>query len=259
MANIFLIFTKYRDVFWQLTTKELRIRYKQSVLGFAWAIFVPLFNLLVLSIVFSYFFRVPTQGIPYPVFLFVALVPWTFMVNSITSATGSISSNSSLITKVYLPREIFPLASIAAKLIDLGLTSLVLFGFLLYYGVSQHYTLLFIPIILVVQLLFLVGVSFILSATNVFFRDVENILGVFLTGWLYLSPVIYSSELVPEHLQFWYYLNPMVGIINGYRNVILYGVIPDGWFYYSSVVAVVTFLIGVLYFKERSKYFADVV
>jgi lipopolysaccharide transport system permease protein len=259
MANIFLIFTKYRDVFWQLTTKELRIRYKQSVLGFAWAIFVPLFNLLVLSIVFSYFFRVPTQGVPYPVFLFAALVPWTFMVNSITSATGSISSNSSLITKVYLPREIFPLSAIAAKLIDLGLTSLVLFGFLLYYGVSLHASLLFIPIILVVQLLFLVGVSFVLSATNVFFRDVENILGVFLTGWLYLSPVIYSPELVPDHLQFWYFLNPMAGIINGYRNVILYGLSPDGWFYYSAIVAVVVFLVGVIYFKERSKYFADVV
>lgn len=259
MANIFLIFTKYRDVFWQLTTKELRIRYKQSVLGFAWAIFVPLFNLLVLSVVFSYFFRVPTQGIPYPVFLFVALVPWTFMVNSIVSATASITSNSTLITKVYLPREIFPLSAIFAKLIDLGLTSLILFAFLLFYGVSIQLSLLFIPLIFLVQLLFLIGISFFLSATNVFFRDIENILGVFLTGWLYVSPIIYSPELVPENLKFWYNLNPMVGVINGYRNAILYGTAPDAGFYYSAIIAVIVFLIGVIYFKERSKYFADVV
>ncbi len=181
------------------------------------------------------------------------------MVNSITSATGSISSNSSLITKVYLPREIFPLAAISAKLIDLGLTALILIGFLIFFGVPFQLSLIFLPVILLVQLLLLIGVSFILSATNVFFRDVENILSVFLTAWLYLSPVLYAVSLVPSEFQFWYRLNPMVGIIEAYRDVILYGNFPSRDFFNSFVFSIIIFTFGIVYFKHRAKYFADVV
>lgn len=252
--------TSYKDLFWQLTLREIKARYKQSILGYAWAILVPLINLLVLSIVFSNLFKIPTGDIPYPIFLFVALVPWTFFTNSISAATGSILSNSPLITKIKLPREVLPISAISSKMIDLLLTTVVLFVFLLIYGIKLQPSLLFIPLIFFTQLMLLVGISFILSATNVFFRDVENVLGIFLTIWMYLTPVIYSPQLIPENLKIFFFLNPMTGIINAYRDTILYGN-PIQWihFSYSFIISLSILILGYIYFKKRSKNFADVI
>lgn len=250
----------YKDLFWQLTFREIKARYKQSVLGYAWAILVPLLNLLVLSIVFSYVFKVPTGNIPYPIFLFVALVPWMFLTNAISAATGSVMANSSLITKVRLPREILPTAAVFAKLIDLILTALVLLIFLLIYQIKFEPSIIFVPIIFLVQLLLVLGFSLILSATNVFFRDIENVLGIFLTIWMYLTPVIYSASLIPENLKLLFYINPMTGVINAYRDTILYGKFPD-WhsFLYSALFSIILFFTGLIYFRKRAKYFADVI
>lgn len=253
-------FLKYKDLFWQLTFREIKARYKQSVLGYGWAILVPLLNLLVLSIVFSHVFRVPTGGVPYPIFLFVALVPWMFLTNSISAATGSIMANGSLITKVKLPREIIPLAAISSKTIDLLLTCLILVFFLLIYQIPFKPTLIFVPVIFLVQLTLIVGLSFILSATNVFFRDVENVLGVFLTIWMYLTPVLYPSELIPENLRTLFFLNPMTALVNSYRNTILNGRLPDlGEFIYALIFSLSLLIIGWVYFKKRSQIFADVI
>lgn len=251
---------KYKDLFIQLTLREIKARYKQSVLGYAWVLIVPLINLTVLSIIFSNLFIVPTGNIPYPIYLFVALVPWTFAANAISSATGSIIANSSLITKVYLPREIFPLSAVAAKMVDLLLTSLVLIIFLAIFGIQLQINLLFIPLIFLIQLLLILGICFILSAVNAFFRDVENVLGLFLTVWMYLTPIIYSPELIPQDLKFLFSLNPLTGIINAYRNTILYGV-PPPWqsFTYAAVFSLIIFLAGYIYFRNRSRYFADVI
>lgn len=253
----------YKDLFWQLTFREIKARYKQSVLGYAWAIIVPLLNLLVLSIIFSYVFKVPTGNIPYPVFLFVALVPWMFLTNSITSATGSIMANSSLITKVRLSREILPVAAVASKLVDLFLSILVLTIFLIIYQIPLQLTMIFVPVIFFIQFILILGISFFLSATNVFFRDVENILGIFLTIWMYLTPVIYSAELIPENLRTLFYLNPMTSIVNSYREAILYGTFPN-WasftgLIYSAVFSVSIFSLGFYYFRKRSRFFADVI
>ncbi|TSC66540.1 MAG: ABC-transporter involved in LPS biosynthesis Wzm [Microgenomates group bacterium Gr01-1014_80] len=259
-VTMFENYLTYKDLFWQLTFREIKARYKQSVLGYAWAILVPLLNLLVLSIVFSYVFRVPTGNIPYPIFLFVALVPWMFLVNSISSATGSVMANASLITKVKLPREILPLTAISSKMIDLLLTIIVLTIFLVIYQIKFQPTLIFVPFIFIVQLCLISGLSFFLAATNVFFRDVENVLGVFLTFWMYLSPVLYSSTLVPKDFQIIFFLNPMTGIINAYRQVILYGNISLGLdFLYSAIFSVVILILGFFYYKKRSLYFADVI
>ena len=250
----------YRDLFWQLTFREIKARYKQSVLGYAWAILVPLLNLLVLSIVFSYVFKIPTGNIPYPIFLFVALVPWMFLVNSISSATGSVIANSSLITKVNLPREILPLSAVSSKLVDLLLTSLVLVIFLIFYKIGFSPALFLVPAIFLIQFFLILGLSFFLSATNVFFRDVENALGVFLTIWMYLTPVLYPFELIPANLKILFFLNPMTGIVDAYRSTIIYGRFPD-WpeFIYSFVFSTVLLISGWIYFKRRSKYFADVI
>lgn len=250
----------YKDLFWQLTFREIKARYKQSVLGYAWAILVPLLNLLVLSIVFSYVFKVPTGNVPYPIFLFVALVPWLFLVNSITSATGSIMANSSLITKVKLPREILPLTAISSKMVDLLLTCIVLMIFMVIYQIKFQPTLALIPLIFIIQLGLITGISFILSATNVFFRDIENILGVFLTIWMYLTPVLYPSELIPSNLRILFFLNPMTPIVDAYRNTIIYGKFPNiGEFGYSFIFALSLLVLGWIYFRKRAKYFADVI
>ena len=248
----------YRDLFWQLTFREIKARYKQSVLGYAWAILVPLLNLLVLSIVFSRVFKVPTGGVPYPIFLFVALVPWLFLTNSISAATSSIMANSSLITKVKLPREIIPISAICSKLVDLFLTTLVLIIFMIFFGISFQISLFWVPLIFVVQFILILGISLILSATNVFFRDIENVLGVFLTIWMYLTPVLYSAALIPENIAPLFYLNPMTGIINSYRDTIIYGNF-NSWpsFIYSGVFSISLLVLGLIYFRKRQLYFAD--
>lgn len=251
---------KYRELLVELVKREIKARYKQSILGYAWVVLVPLMNLVVLSIVFSFFIRLDTGGIPYPIFLFVALVPWAFTASSISSATSSLSANSSLITKVYLPKEIFPVASVVAKMVDLLLTALVLFIFLLIFGVSLKSTFLFIPAIFIIQLLLVLGISFILSAINVFFRDIENVLSVLMMMWMYLTPVIYPPELIPERFTWLFNLNPMMPIINAYRNTILHGVSP-AWpsFIYATAFSTIIFAIGYIFFKGKAKFFADVV
>lgn len=251
---------KYKDLLTELVKREIKARYKQSILGYAWVVLVPLINLLVMSIVFSFFIRVPTGGIPYPIYLFVALIPWMFTTNTISSATRSLLVNKSLITKVYLPREVFPLSSMLAKLIDVLLYIAVLTIFLFYFGVSIKITVLFLPLVFIFHALLVMGISMILSSLNVFYRDVENLLDVLLMAWMYLTPVLYPPEVVPESVRTIFNFNPMTPIINSYRNITLHGVMPP-WesFLYSAVFSVIVFVIGYAFFRNRSKYFADVI
>jgi len=258
--DFFFNLYKYRQLLLELVKREIKARYKQSVLGYAWVILVPLINLAVLTVVFSFLIRLPTGGIPYPIFLFVALVPWIFTSNAISSATGSLVANSTLITKIYLPKEIFPIASVLAKIVDLFLSALILLIFLGIFGINLHWTMILIPMIFLFQLLLILGVSFILSSINVFFRDVENVLGVFLMVWMYLTPVIYPPELIPQKFTTIFNLNPMMPIINAYRNVILYGVLPPlQSFSYAAIFSLVIFILGYLFFKNRARYFADAI
>lgn len=253
-------FIQYRDLFWQLTLREIKAKYKQSVLGYSWVILVPLINLGVLSIVFSFLLRVPTGNIPYPIFLFVALVPWIFMSNAISAATSSVIINSSLITKISLPREVFPFSAIASKLVDLLLTTTILTVFLIIYKINFQLTLFFLPLILLIQIILITGVSLILSATNVFFRDVEHAIGLMLMVWMYLTPIIYSPEMIPANLKIYFFLNPMTGLIDAYRRTILYGFSPD-WstFGYSTIFSLLLLGFASYYFKKRARFFADVI
>jgi lipopolysaccharide transport system permease protein len=250
----------YKDLFLQLTLRDIKSKYKQSVLGYSWVILVPLINLTVLSIVFSNVFKVPTGPIPYPIYLFTALVPWLFMTNAIVAATSSVISNVSLVTKISLPREILPLSAISAKLVDLLLTIVILFFFMIIFRVEFQITTLFVPIILIIHLMLIVGISFILAASNVFFRDIEHALGVMLAVWMYLTPVLYSPDLIPNNLKIFFYLNPMGAIIDAYRGTVLYGVLPF-WpgFLYSTIFSLIIFVGGYLYFIKKSKYFAEVI
>lgn len=248
------------DLLIEITKREIKARYKQSVLGYAWVVIVPLVNLTVLTLVFSYFVRIPTGNVPYPVFLFTGLIPWMFTANSLVAATSSLVANSSLITKIYIPTEVFPISSILTKFIDFLLTILVGLVLIVVFGVTLNSIFIFLPLIFVVQLFLTLGVSFFLSSLNVFYRDIENVMAVLVTVWMYLSPVLYPQELIPAQWLPIYNLNPMAPILGAYRNSVLYGVAP-AWtsFGYSLAVSVVIFLGGLFFFKRRSRYFADVI
>jgi len=251
---------KYKDLLVELVKREVKSRYKQSVLGYAWVLLVPLINLVVLSLVFSYFVRIPTGDIPYPIFLFTALIPWMFTSNSIIFATSSLVSNSNLITKIYLPREIFPVASVVSKIIDFLLSILILFIFMFVYKIPLGVSLLYLPIVLVIHLLFVLGISFIFSAINVFYRDIENTMGVVTTLWMYLTPILYPQDIVPDKYLIFLKINPMTSIIESYRDVFLYNRFPRiDYFIYSLVFSVSVFVLGFVFFRSRSKYFADVI
>jgi len=248
------------EIIKELVKRDIKARYKQSVLGYAWIVVVPLLNLVVLSLVFSFFIRIPTGGLPYQVFLFAGLVPWTFTANSISLATNSLVSNSSLITKIKLPREIFPISAILSKTLDFFLMIIILVGIMIYYKTPLSLNVLYLPLIFIVHLTFIIGVSFILSAINVFYRDVENMLSIFLVMWMYVTPVLYPQELIPDYLVKYFNINPMMPIVNAYRNVLVYRTAPTlHSFVYAIITSIFIFIIGYYFFKSKAKYFADVI
>jgi len=255
MLNIF----RYKELLGELVKREIKARYKQSYLGYVWVILVPLINLVVLSLVFSFFVRIPTGNTPYPLFLFSALVPWTFTTNAIVLATGSLVGNRSLITKIYFPREVFIYSSVLSKCVDFVLSFIILFVFVFYFGGNIGFAILYLPLVVIANLVLTLGVSFFLSAINVFYRDIENTLGVIVTMWMYLTPVIYPLDIVPEPWRRFLIVNPMVPIINTYRNVLLYNKPPDALFYFGFFISVLIFIFGYLFFKNKSKYFADII
>jgi ABC-type polysaccharide/polyol phosphate export permease len=253
------LFTTWKDLLRQLVGREIKARYKQSILGYAWVLIVPLIRLIVMSVVFSLFFRIKTDPIPYPLFLFTALVPWTFTASGIGAATSSLIANGSLITKIKLPREIFPTAAILVKGVDFLLSLVVLGLLMIYYQFPVHITIIALPVIMAIQFLLILGVSFFLSAINVFYRDIENLLEVILMVWMYLTPVIYPPEFIPEQYMQLFNLNPMMGIVNAYRNVMLWGVWPPiESFAYAVGISLALLFAGFAFFKSRAKYFADV-
>jgi lipopolysaccharide transport system permease protein len=242
------------------TLREVKVRYKQSVLGAAWAILQPLALTVIFTVVFSYFAHVPTEGYPYPVYVYSALLPWTLLAASISFAVPSLVVNMSLVTKIYFPKEILPLASIGAAILDFGISILVFVGMLLFYHLPLHISLLWLPILLLIQVILMVGVSLFAAAVNVFYRDIRFVVPLALQIWMYASPVIYPSSLVPERFRSIYILNPMVGIIDGYRNIALKGESPFGVeLIVSIIVSTLTVLVGYWFFKKVEPEFADII
>jgi lipopolysaccharide transport system permease protein len=251
---------QYKDLLRMWTLREIKIRYKQSILGGAWAILQPLSLTLMFTIVFSVIVRVSTGDIPYPIFAYSALLPWTFLATSITFAVPSLVNNLNLVTKIYFPREILPVASVGAAFVDLLVASTIFLGMLLLYHVPLQWTLLYVPVLIAVQAVLILGVVLLASAINVFYRDVRFVVPLGLQLWFYASPVIYPLSLVPETLRPVYMLNPMAGLIDSYRRVILLGEPPVIRFLGPAVmIAVVLLLVGYRYFKRAEGQFADLI
>ena len=197
MKNIRLLW-QYRELLWNLAHREISQRYKQSVLGYAWVLLNPLFQMLVISFVFSVILKVPSHGAPFILFLSAALLPWNLLVNSLTSSSNVLVSNSPLITKIYFPREILVYATIIAKIIDFLYSCLILLAFLVIFHIPISFALLWVPLIILIQLVLIAGISLMLATFNLFYRDIQYLLSLVITLWMYLTPVMYPVEIIPE-------------------------------------------------------------
>jgi lipopolysaccharide transport system permease protein len=235
-------------------------RYQQSVLGWMWAIVQPVASVAIFSIIFTQFVPVDTGGIPYPIFSYIAVVPWTFFSTSLLDMTNSLVMNINLVTKVYFPREILPVSAMLARLIDFGVAALVLVALMILYQVPLYLpALAFLPLILAIQVILLLGLGLITSAANVFYRDVVPLLTLVIQLWFYASPIIYPVSLVPEAYKMLYYLNPMAGIIESYRSVLLYQTPPGYGLLTAGVESVILLVFGYWLFKRLEFQFADIV
>jgi len=252
---------KWRELLWQITAREVKARYKQSILGYFWVILNPLAQMLVMSFAFSVILRVPTfsaSNIPYSVFLFVALLPWNLFSSSLGSASASLVGAGSLITKIYFPRTILVIATIIAKIIDFFFALSILAIYMIAYQLPININILWVIPIFFIQQIFTLGLSLFFAAANLLYRDIQYLLAMILLLWMYVTPIIYSADMIPQKYKIIFQLNPMAVIINAYRQVILGGGVPK----YSSiiialVVSIFTLIIGFKYFKSREKIFAD--
>lgn len=251
--------TSYKFLLYQVTLREIKARYKQSIIGYVWIIFNPLVQLLVYSFVFSVIFKFPTGGIPYPIFLFVGLLPWIYLQTSLSTSALVLIDNANLLKKVKFPREILPYSVILAKSIDLLFSLLLLLGFMAFYKIALYPTIVFIIPLLFIQVILMIGLSLFLSAANLFYRDIQYLTNLALLIWLYMTPVVYPLSLVPKGYVQLYKLNPMVGIIEGYRSAFLNLPFDLGAIAWSGITSLMIFIMGYWIFKKGEKVFADIV
>lgn len=252
---------EYKELLYFLIWRDVRVRYKQTALGAAWAIIQPLFTMIVFSVVFGRLAKLPTDGIPYPLAAFAALVPWTFFANGLAQGSDSLVGSANLIRKVYFPRLMIPIASVSAGLVDFSIAFVMLLGMMAYYGVHAPFAqMLFVIPMLLLALITSLGVGFWLSSLNVRFRDVKYTLPFLTQFWLYATPIAYSSTMVPEEWRPFYGLNPMVGVVEGFRWALLgVNTAPGPMVAVSAIVSLAIFVSGAFYFRRMEKTFADTV
>jgi lipopolysaccharide transport system permease protein len=251
----------YRELVYFLTWRNLKVRYKQTVLGAAWAILQPFLTMVVFSIFFGNLAKVPSDGVPYPIFSYTALLPWTLFAKALTDASHSLVQSSHMITKVYFPRLILPLASILAGLVDFALAFLVLFAMMLYYGIYPTAVVWTLPLFVLLAMITALGVGFWLSAMNVLYRDIGYVLPFLTQFWMTLTPIAYPASLLPEKWRLIYALNPMTGVVEGFRWALLGSAAsaPTGMLVVSSIISILVLISGLFYFRRMERRFADMV
>ena len=251
---------EYRELLYFLAWRDIKVRYKQTVLGAAWAIIQPFFTMLVFSIVFGRLAKVPSDGIPYPIFAYCALLPWTFFAGSLERAGNSLVGSANLITKVYFPRLVVPLSATIAGLLDFAIAFVLLIAMMIFYGITPSSAAWTLPFFLLLALATSLGVGLWLSALNVQYRDFRYTIPFLTQFWLFASPVAYPSSLVPEQWRVLYGLNPMAGVIEGFRWALLgKSSGPGPMLTVSVLVTVVLLITGAYYFRRMEKTFADIV
>jgi lipopolysaccharide transport system permease protein len=249
----------YRELVYFLIWRDIKVRYKQTVLGAGWAIVQPLFTMLLFSLFFGRLAKVPSDGIPYPLFSFTALVPWTYFASGLTQASNSLVGNSTLIKKVYFPRLAIPTAKVLSALLDFGLAFILLLGMTFYYRLHPSFRILWVPLFLLLAMVTALGAAFWLSALNVRIRDVEQTLPFLTQIWLFATPIAYPSSLLSQPWRTLYGINPMVGVVEGFRWALLgANTAPGPMLIVSCLVAVAMLVSGAFWFRRLEKTFADV-
>lgn len=250
----------YRELIYFFVWRDLKVRYKQTVMGVSWAVIQPLFTMVIFSLFFGRLAGVPSDGVPYPVFSYAALVPWTFFANALTQASNSLVLNANMVKKVYFPRLTMPIATVFAGVVDFALAFIVLLGMMLFFGILPTVNVIWLPFFLALALATSLGVGLWLSAMNVQFRDVRYIVPFLTQAWLFATPVAYPSSLIPEPWRALYGINPMAGVVEGFRWALLgTDTAPGPMVIVSTVVALALLVSGAFYFRRMEKTFADVV
>jgi lipopolysaccharide transport system permease protein len=250
---------EYRELVYFFAWRDIKVRYKQTVLGALWAIIQPFFTMVIFSLFFGRLAKVPSDGLPYPIFSYAALVPWTFFSNALTQAANSLVLSSNMIKKIYFPRLALPIATVLAGVVDFVLAFVVLLGMMLFYGLVPTLNILWLPLFLLLALVTSLGVGLWLSAMNVQFRDVHYTIPFLTQAWLFVTPIAYPSSLLSEPWRTLYGLNPMAGVVDGFRWALLgTGTAPGTMTIVSAVVALALFISGAFYFRRMEQSFADV-
>jgi lipopolysaccharide transport system permease protein len=251
---------EYRELLYFLTWRDIKVRYKQTVLGAAWAIIQPFFTMVVFSLFFGKLANIPSDGIPYPIFAYAALVPWTFFANGLNNSSNSLVGNANLIKKVYFPRLVVPISSVISGSLDFVLAFVVLLGMMLFYGIVPTLNILWLPLLILLAFVTALGVGLWLSALNVQFRDVGYVVPFLTQFWLFSTPIAYPSSLLSEPWRTFYSINPMVGVVEGFRWALL-GTItaPGPMLIVSTCAALLVLATGAFYFRRMERTFADVV
>lgn len=250
---------RYKDLLWFLVWRDVKARYAQSILGIGWAVIQPVFNMVVFTVIFGNLAKISSEGVPYAIFSYAALVPWTYFSNALTESGSSLVTARNMITKVYFPRLIVPLAPVVAKLLDFGIAMLLLFGLMVYFGIAPTVWALGLPLLTLLMILAASGAGMWLAAMAIQYRDVKYALQFGVRLFMYASPVVYAASEVPERFRLLYGLNPMAGIIEGFRAALLgTRAMPWDLLGVGTASAVVIFITGALYFRRMERVFADV-
>ncbi len=251
-------FWNYNELLYFLTWRDIKVRYKQTTLGAAWAIIQPFFTMVIFSIFFGYLAKVPSDEIPYPIFSYTGLLPWTFFANGVTQSANSLVMSANLLSKVYFPRLVIPISSVLSGVVDFVIAFVVLLGMMFYYGLSLTIAVLWLPFFLLLALATALGAGIWLSALNVQYRDIRYIVPFLIQFWLFATPVVYPSSMLSEPWHTLYGFNPMVGVVEGFRWAMLgTGTAPGPMTIVSAVIAVMILIGGIFYFRYMENTFAD--
>ena len=249
----------YRELLWVLAARDIKVRYKQTVLGVLWALIQPLASMMIFTLIFGRLAKMPSDGYPYPVFVFAALLPWTFFASSVSTASESVVGSAQVVSKVYFPRLIIPLSSVGAGLVDFAVSSVVLLAMLAYYQVGWSINLLAAPVLVAAVIFTSLGVGTLIAALNVSYRDFRYVVPFLVQFWMFATPVVYPVSLIPERWQWVLYLNPMAGLIDGFRACFLGRAFDPAGIAISAAMAMLFFAAGIIYFGRVERRFADVI
>lgn len=249
----------FRELLYFLTLRDIKVRYKQTLLGIAWVLIQPLLTMLIFTLVFNRFVRVDTGGMPYPLFALSGLVMWLFFANAVTNSSNSLVLNSQLVTRVYFPRMYIPAATIGTGLVDLAVSMLLLFALALYYGVTWTWSILMLPVLVLIMALLGLGVGFLFAALTVKYRDLRHALPFLIQIWMFASPVIYPISVVPQKWRWLFLINPIAAILEGFRGTLTGGALDWEHLGISAAITLAVLILSVYVFRRAEDSFADMI